>query len=226
MVNTNIPENQFQGSNTDPLNQEALFWHRIVFLQEFLAESCQSRLDVLLPKLQEVTLCLSDLISFSGKVRINILSLWCITVATELSGKSRWLTVIKSCYFGLKIIILRDQFTAESCWESVAECSSCSLLFSRTSRPLARCLLVRRPALLLLKPFTHWRSTTASSHRSHTAETNPHLPQISLITPQIRELGLKPLAWTCYNGVKLWKRPYCNCSVNSSSLKWKAFLWA
>ncbi|KAK9973980.1 hypothetical protein ABG768_022093 [Culter alburnus] len=34
---------------------------------EFLAESCQSRLDVLLPKLQEVTLCLSDLISFSGK---------------------------------------------------------------------------------------------------------------------------------------------------------------
>ncbi|XP_067295968.1 suppressor APC domain-containing protein 2 [Pseudorasbora parva] len=34
---------------------------------EFLAESCQSRLDVLLPKLQEVTRCLGDLLSCSGK---------------------------------------------------------------------------------------------------------------------------------------------------------------
>ncbi|XP_077093628.1 suppressor APC domain-containing protein 2 isoform X3 [Siphateles boraxobius] len=34
---------------------------------EFSAESCQSRMDVLLPKLQEITRCLSDLISFSGK---------------------------------------------------------------------------------------------------------------------------------------------------------------
>lgn len=34
---------------------------------EFLAESCQSRMDVLLPKLQEITRCLSDLISLSGK---------------------------------------------------------------------------------------------------------------------------------------------------------------
>ncbi|XP_073696778.1 suppressor APC domain-containing protein 2 isoform X2 [Garra rufa] len=34
---------------------------------EFLAESCQSQLDVVLPKLQDVTRCLSDLLSFSGK---------------------------------------------------------------------------------------------------------------------------------------------------------------
>ncbi|XP_051522551.1 suppressor APC domain-containing protein 2-like isoform X2 [Myxocyprinus asiaticus] len=32
---------------------------------EFFAESCQSRMDLLLPKLQEVTRCLNDLISFS-----------------------------------------------------------------------------------------------------------------------------------------------------------------
>lgn len=160
------PRKPVQGSNPDPLNQEALFWHRIVFLQEFLAESCQSRLDVLLPKLQEVTLCLSDLISFSGKVRINILSLWYIIVVTELSGKSRWLTVIKLCYFGFQLI-LRDQFTADVCL-------NVHHVLSRRSRPLARCLLVRRPALLHLKPFTHWRSTTASSHRSHTPPKQTH----------------------------------------------------
>uniref|UniRef100_A0A671RAG0 Suppressor APC domain containing 2 n=1 Tax=Sinocyclocheilus anshuiensis TaxID=1608454 RepID=A0A671RAG0_9TELE len=38
---------------------------------EFLAESCQSQLDVVLPKLQDVTRCLCDLLSFSGKVRIK-----------------------------------------------------------------------------------------------------------------------------------------------------------
>ncbi|XP_016106406.1 suppressor APC domain-containing protein 2-like [Sinocyclocheilus grahami] len=34
---------------------------------EFLAESCQSQLEVVLPKLQDVTRCLCDLLSFSGK---------------------------------------------------------------------------------------------------------------------------------------------------------------
>ncbi|XP_043094575.1 suppressor APC domain-containing protein 2 isoform X1 [Puntigrus tetrazona] len=35
---------------------------------EFLAESCQSQLDVVLPKLQDVTCCLNNLLSFSGKM--------------------------------------------------------------------------------------------------------------------------------------------------------------
>lgn len=154
-------------NSNDPLNQEALFWHRILFLQEFLAESCQSRLDVLLPKLQEVTLCLSDLISFSGKVRINILSLWYILVVTELIGKSRWLTVIKLCYFGFQIIILRVPFTTESCWESVADvCLNVHHVFCCS------------PDVLVLRLAVCWcvvQHCSSSSH-SHTegAQPPPH----------------------------------------------------
>lgn len=45
--------------------------------QDFLTETNQSRMNVLIPKLQEVNRCLNDLISCTGMVSVNCPEITC-----------------------------------------------------------------------------------------------------------------------------------------------------